>query len=248
MEKLMDNEFKNVVCIYKIMNNKTGRVYIGSTTNLKHRINSHYTHLANNKHYNTDLQKDWNIYESKSFSFKILELINNRDNLPKAEKKYIDEYKNINGVYNKSDPTEENIHIRYKPKLKLSEKYPVKEGTIFIHTQTYIFNYINEKFKNLIESMKDHAATRIYYCKNDVDQWIISNIDDNDIKNDTRILKVLHKWYNKNGFAVTTSQLYKRELRTIFGITIAEDIEILLTTKSYDKLYLERKKRYKKGK
>lgn len=56
--------------VYAIKNNKTGRLYIGSSKDVRLRKNHHLHFLRNEKHYNEELQKDWN---EESFSFFLLE-------------------------------------------------------------------------------------------------------------------------------------------------------------------------------
>lgn len=60
--------------IYKIINNKTNKIYVGQTKrSLRERKNQHFSELRNQNHYNTQLQEDYNKYGESSFSFEILE-------------------------------------------------------------------------------------------------------------------------------------------------------------------------------
>lgn len=61
--------------IYKIECLKTKRVYIGSTNNYKRRFQEHKRDLRQNKHYNKNLQKEYNLYGLSNFNFKILEIV-----------------------------------------------------------------------------------------------------------------------------------------------------------------------------
>ncbi len=47
--------------VYKIVNTRTGRVYIGSTHNFLNRFNEHYYQLSNGTHHNTALQNDFRL-------------------------------------------------------------------------------------------------------------------------------------------------------------------------------------------
>ena len=58
--------------IYCITCTVNGRVYFGSSSNLKRRLATHRQRLDKNGHVNPHLQLDWNLYGSKSFEFKIL--------------------------------------------------------------------------------------------------------------------------------------------------------------------------------
>jgi len=59
--------------IYVIRNKKTNKVYIGSSQNIRKRINEHRNDLIKGKHHNKYLQNSWNKYGEKTFEFKILE-------------------------------------------------------------------------------------------------------------------------------------------------------------------------------
>ena len=53
-------------------NNITGRSYIGQTSDFEKRKKSHLTHLRNNIHWNSELQKDFNEYGKSAFEFIIM--------------------------------------------------------------------------------------------------------------------------------------------------------------------------------
>lgn len=59
--------------IYMILNNNNGHAYIGQSIDIERRIQQHVHSLTNNCHYNQYLQRAWNKYGEKNFSFLILE-------------------------------------------------------------------------------------------------------------------------------------------------------------------------------
>lgn len=59
--------------IYKIINIKNGKIYIGQTKDYKRRFDEHTKLLSQNKHYNFHLQKSWNNYGEDSFKFEVIE-------------------------------------------------------------------------------------------------------------------------------------------------------------------------------
>lgn len=59
--------------IYRIYNIFNGKSYIGSSVNLKKRLNEHLRDLKNRKHHSIHLQRAWNKYGEKSFDIEILE-------------------------------------------------------------------------------------------------------------------------------------------------------------------------------
>jgi hypothetical protein len=99
------NLFKNYCYIYYIKCSKTNKLYIGSTTNLKTRLNTHFTELSKNKHKNKELQSDYNLYGISNFKFGILELLDFKlsDELKHYEQFYYNKYKKYD-LYNKLNP------------------------------------------------------------------------------------------------------------------------------------------------
>lgn len=65
--------------IYLITNTVTGDRCIGKSKNLENRIKSSQQQLAAGSHTNKRLQKDWQIYGSSSFEFRILEAVDVSD-------------------------------------------------------------------------------------------------------------------------------------------------------------------------
>lgn len=83
-------EVKNISGIYLITNIINGKIYVGSSVRIKERMNTHISHLKNNRHGNRYLQNSWNKYGSDNFSFSIIEIIKNEDKLIEREQYWID--------------------------------------------------------------------------------------------------------------------------------------------------------------
>lgn len=75
--------------IYKIVNTKNNRKYIGSTINTKNRFNRHKIDLNKNRHHSRFMQRDWN-KDSSGFRFIELEFIDDPSLLTEREQYYID--------------------------------------------------------------------------------------------------------------------------------------------------------------
>lgn len=76
--------------IYCIVNNVNEKRYVGSTSYcFKHRFYTHRYTLKNNSHHNIYLQRAWNKYGEKSFSFHIIEKVEKKDCLSR-EQWYLD--------------------------------------------------------------------------------------------------------------------------------------------------------------
>lgn len=61
--------------VYRIRNNVTGGLYIGSTTNLKRRALEHRRYLNAGRHHCSHLQNAWNKYSGKVFTFEPIEIV-----------------------------------------------------------------------------------------------------------------------------------------------------------------------------
>jgi len=65
--------------IFQIKNSKTGKILLGSSTNLHGPLNKHRFILAIGRHDNAALQNDWNQFGPDAFSFEILEIVKPSD-------------------------------------------------------------------------------------------------------------------------------------------------------------------------
>lgn len=83
-----DLQLSGVYAIQCLRNNK---VYIGSSINIKERLNSHKGELRRNKHINRHLQEEYNKYGLEEFNFSILSLCEPELRI-QEEQKYIDLY------------------------------------------------------------------------------------------------------------------------------------------------------------
>ena len=88
-------------CVYAIVNKKNGKMYVGSTGNLRKRSYEHKSKLRNNYYRNQLLQDAYNKYGKENFEFKILEKVKDEEKLSKVEHKYVEgEKANRKKLYN----------------------------------------------------------------------------------------------------------------------------------------------------
>lgn len=120
--------------VYTITNLVTGRVYVGSSMNIKERWYKHRNDLKGNKHRNSYLQNSWNKYGSKCFKFSIVEILNNpiKEELAEYEEAWFQYYKEEGLVYNLRKITWSNLGIKLPPhteetKIKMRNSSPRKK-------------------------------------------------------------------------------------------------------------------------
>lgn len=80
--------------VYAIINKVNGKMYIGSSMNLKKRLAAHRGTLRRKTHHNKHLQNSYNKYGEKAFSVKILEYVSarNKSKIFNREQFYMDKY------------------------------------------------------------------------------------------------------------------------------------------------------------
>jgi hypothetical protein len=61
--------------VFQIRNLRTGKVLLGSSTNLHGPLNKHRFMLSIGRHDNADLQADWKQQGADAFAFEILEVV-----------------------------------------------------------------------------------------------------------------------------------------------------------------------------
>ena len=108
--------------VYAIQHNKTKRIYVGSSCNVRSRYINHMSLLRNGKHINEDMQDDFNEH-GEDYSLFILDRINSFSERKKEFEWMIKLNSHIRGCgYNYKD-TEPTI------KNKLKSFIPISEGT-----------------------------------------------------------------------------------------------------------------------
>lgn len=91
---------ENICGIYCITNKNTGRVYVGSTINIRKRFNAHKCQLRNNCHDNLKLQRAWLKYGEANFELKVIETLTDQSTLIFKEQYWIDFLGAIKNGYN----------------------------------------------------------------------------------------------------------------------------------------------------
>lgn len=143
--------------IYKITNKINGKVYIGKSKNIFERWKQHKRELNSKTHINKSLQEDWDIYGEDNLIFKIIENINGKEELAKAEQKWINYYNSNNLKIGYNIATAHNEKKKQKINKKTTSSKIILEEIINNSTKHPNMNfnddiikiYYNEINKNL---------------------------------------------------------------------------------------------------
>lgn len=146
--------------IYVIKNIKENKYYIGSSIFPEYRIGVHKNHLLENIHVNKDLQNDFNKHGENNFTFEIVcvDIENNELNL--KEKEYIDKLKSkmIKIYKKKNNENFKNIKIDFDSHYELkiiSMKTGINMSKIIEMSAMYfIESYKKGEFDKLTNSKK----------------------------------------------------------------------------------------------
>lgn len=165
--------------IYAIVNTKTGRAYIGQSTDILGRWRGHYYALINGKHSSRALLKDWHECGSDSFEFRVIEMCDS-DQLDQREKHWIDTWEPK--PYNQSEWTPAyTFSPKPEPIKKPAKKKPVEvkpkaiqengQGSIWMSKEEYETRFFRNKnyrcnfgqgvkeytYDELIEAIEEHS-------------------------------------------------------------------------------------------
>jgi group I intron endonuclease len=228
IDALLNLEIDSIQGIYKITNLNTGKVYIGSSVDIKQRTSHHKRKLNDNSHINSRLQRDWNIFGEINFTFEVVEEVEEKIDLPIREKYYIEHYSSKGTVYNWSDPMEESIKGRFKkskiPKIKKTRNKDSKNEIVL--------SKIKEKFEDKMKILHEHIEERKFYPKSSLDKWFSENMDDKEISNNPNLPAILNRWYIDSGFAILNTRLWGSTFKRMYDKAIDkhEFIVVLPTT------------------
>lgn len=96
MEFRVSEDLKYHMGIYAIVNNITGKSYIGSAVSFKERFWLHHCLIRAGRHDNHYLQRSYDKHGAENFHFELIELVKNKDTLIQREQFYIDLFEAAN--------------------------------------------------------------------------------------------------------------------------------------------------------
>ena len=132
------------VAIYKIESKKTGKCYIGQTTNPDRRKKEHFNHSSNDR-----LRQAIRSEGETQFSFEVLERVPGRE-ANRREAHWITFYRDQAGVFNRADP----LRVRYSNQIIL-EMFCQHFGIIYEeHLDRHPdFENLRERFNGIEETV-----------------------------------------------------------------------------------------------
>lgn len=90
----------DLYCIYRIVNFRDGKIYIGQTVDLKKRKSTHLKELKAGNHKNQQLQNAYNKYGKSAFYFEMVERDIPKDQINEREQYWITHFDSYRSGYN----------------------------------------------------------------------------------------------------------------------------------------------------
>ena len=166
--KRITEDLKNVCGIYKLVNLVNGKIYIGSTKNMRMRLWKHRALLRHNKHHNPHLQASWNKYGESNFDYCILEVCDEKHQYER-EQYYIDTFHpeyNIAEIVELPSYSEESRKKHSETRKRLMSEGKIKPN---FQTKVYVYNldgsFLTE-FPSLAEAGRQLGINRHLIGKN----------------------------------------------------------------------------------
>ena len=151
--------------IYEILNTKTNKRYIGSSSNIERRWKEHDSMLRHNKHHSIKLQRSYNRTKYKSvYQYNIIETVTNTKELHKIEQLYIDKYDSFYNGYNCS-MVDSIIYFNHKNLTKQQKKL---KQEIYYNQYMELYNTYKDNIelsKTYLDRMNNNYYSWIQYNK-----------------------------------------------------------------------------------
>lgn len=103
---------ENIIGVYKIINKQNGHFYVGSSINIKKRLDRHQNELEKGIHHSIYLQRAFDKYGKESFDFTVYKITETEDEARELEQKILDTAKCL---YNISKKASGGDLISYHP-------------------------------------------------------------------------------------------------------------------------------------
>ena len=148
----ISEDFEGKIGIYSIINTLNSKRYIGSSIDIRKRLQKHRALLRGNTHPNPVLQNSWNKYGEESFQCSILETCEEVDLLI-LEQRYIDLSGDFN-IYKEALRPKHTIEMRLKQsetRRRLFKEKKIKIGCSKVTLQYNIYGELIKRWDDVRE-------------------------------------------------------------------------------------------------
>ena len=240
--------------IYKIENLINHKKYIGLTNNIARRRNRHFTDLRCNRHDNSFLQEEVNIFGLENFSFeKIFEGDITYKEIGEKEKYYIKFYDSYYNGYNQNEggnfgPSNGGSHLTKTDIFSICAalEFCSKPGAILAN----IFNITTTAISRIKKRENHCQIIEEYYSlpleqRKDIYKIFSDSVDFENLKKHQTIIKNKRKLSQEQVFMIYANEefkiLPKNKLCKQFNIA-SNTIYTILNKKSYQDYWLDYQK------
>jgi group I intron endonuclease len=139
--------------VYKIVNTINGKIYVGSSVNIRKRWVQHKWDLKNGRHRARHLVAAWNKYGHEAFQFEIIESGKyTKQELIAAEQKWIDLLRPFDPEvgYNQQTKADSRLGLRHRPETIEKFRVPKTKGHAINISKGQSF-FKGQKLEELIE-------------------------------------------------------------------------------------------------
>lgn len=144
--------------IYIIQNLSNGKVYIGQSRGLRHRLIQHKSELKRNVHYNSHLQRTFNESGISAFSFKVLEFCES-DVIDDRERYWISFYNSGDDRYGYNYESGGSLHKIHSEETRRKMRKPKSREAVLKSVETRKgFKHSAESLLRMSNSHKGHIA------------------------------------------------------------------------------------------
>ena len=240
--------------IYKIENLINNKKYIGLTNNIVRRRNRHFTDLKCNRHDNSFLQKEVNIYGLENFSFeKIYEGDISSEEIEEKEKYYIKYYDSYCNGYNQNEggnfgPSNGGSHFTKSDIFTICSalEFSSRPGAILasiFNTTTATISRIKKKENHchIIEEYENLPLEK----RKDIFKIFCDSVNFQEIKSHQTIIKSKRKLSQEQVFMIYANEEYqiipKKYFCKMYNIA-SNTIYAILKQKSYQDYWIDYQK------
>ena len=157
-----------MIGVYRIINIKTNKSYIGSAVNIKDRWCQHKKSLSKGNHHSIKLQRSYNKYGENNFIFEVIEECQ-KESLIIREQFYIDLFDSYKNGYNSVPRAGSNLGMKHsnETKEKLRQSSTGNKNRLGMTFSDESKKKISEKLKGrpLSEETKNKMKGRIPWNK-----------------------------------------------------------------------------------